>query len=201
MITLIGGAPRCGKSILAEQLSRQTRTSSISTDALSPMITQYLPKKNLHKLMPFEKKGSEHMTPRQSLQAEIQESKTLWPGIERFIKQLIDMRQDYIVEGVHLLPRYVTSLLRTSYGKQIRTVYLIKKDIIQITHGFGKNTNPFDWIANCLDDPTLLHHMAEMVALKGVYVEKQAKRYHLPVYNTEQHFTKTLRDVARALKK
>jgi 2-phosphoglycerate kinase len=200
MITLIGGAPRCGKSILAAELSKQSQTPWVSTDALQSMIVPYIPKKNLKQLMPFEGKGSEHMTPKQSLHAEIRESQTVWPGIERFIKQLVDMRQDYIIEGVHLLPQYVVALFKTPYGQQIRVAYLIKKDIERITDGFRKNTNPFDWMAGCLDDAKLLQHMAGMVALKGTYVQKQAKKYHLPVYNTEQHFNKTLRDLMRTLK-
>lgn len=200
MITLIGGSPRCGKSILAEKLSKQSRTPWISTDALSTVIVPYLPKKNLKRLMPFAGKGSEQMTPTQSLRAEIRESQTVWPGIERFIKQLIDMRQEYIIEGVHLLPQYIAPLLKKSYGKQIRVVYLIKKDITQIIHGFHKNTNPFDWMAGCLDDSALLQHMAQMVALKGAYIEKQAKKYHFPVYNTEQHFNTTLRNVMRTVR-
>lgn len=192
MIYLIGGAPRCGKSILATRISQTHHISWIATDALRPVILEYLPTQEIHRLMPFENNGSEQMTAQESLSAEIQESKTLWPGIQRLIKQLIDMRQEYIIEGVHLLPEHVAELQKSSYGKQMQVLYLIKENIPAIIDGFKKNTAPFDWMANCLEDETILQTMGEMVALKGGFIRAQAEQYRFPVYNTENNFQATL---------
>jgi len=189
MIYLIGGAPRCGKTILAKKIAIKKQIPFLMTDAIRPIILNYLPKSELKTKMPFDYiKGSEYCLAKESLKAEIIESKTMWPGIKALICQMYLCKQDCILEGVHLLPELVQQLKKEKCWKNIKIIYLIKKDSNKIIDGFSKNRNEFDWAQSCLQDKVKLFYLAEMVRLKSLHIDKQAKKYKFKTINTDTDF-------------
>ena len=120
MIYLIGGAPRCGKTILSKKIAAQKKISWISTDSLWSVVLAGTPKSQIIKKFPYRKYRLDTHEPELMLQAEITESNTLWPGVKAFIKHLIDCRENYVIEGVHLMPELVQELKKTKYWKSLK---------------------------------------------------------------------------------
>jgi len=143
--------------------------------------------------------GFEVHPPEQLLAAEVADADTIWPGVKALIKHLIDCRQDYVIEGVHLLPRLVSELRGTPYWRSIRVVYLVKMDENLIRRGFLLNSGEYDWMCGAFSRPEGLAAAARMVSVKSRYFEKEAKRRRLSVVNTERGFAAKLREAARTL--
>jgi 2-phosphoglycerate kinase len=200
MIYLIGGAPRCGKTILAKKIAIKNKISWITTDALRFVILAHTPKTQLKTKFPFEfiptAKGQYHFekyNPKTLLKIETTEAKSMWPGVKALIKQFINCHQDYVIEGVHLLPQLVNQFKNTKYWKHIKPVYLIKTDLEKIKQGIPKNKKEFDWIlAGGIDVPGRLDKAAQMIQSESIYFAKEAKKYKFKVVNTDTDFNKKI---------
>ncbi|TAL20222.1 hypothetical protein EPN90_01440 [Patescibacteria group bacterium] len=190
MIYLIGGAPRCGKTIFSKRLAVKNHISWISTDLLGTVVKLYLSWDE--QSAKFPNAGLCTASPRQLLAAELRQGKTLWPGIERFIHDLVRWRHDYVIEGVHLFPQYVARLKRTSVWKEVEVIYLIKHDLEKIVEGFKKTDEQTDWLLQCIKTENDLLRAGKMVQIKSLYIERQARKYGFDVINTEKNFEETI---------
>ena len=108
MIYLIGGAPRAGKSILAQQLSARLQIGWISTDLLMELL----------RVRGDEGAKAEWNAARENIVAT---AASFFPYLERFVWGVNSMAESYVIEGVNFLPAQVTQLA-THY--QIRTLFL-----------------------------------------------------------------------------
>src|SRR3989339_385019 len=195
MIYLIGGAPRCGKTILATKLSKKYNLPFLSTDTLRSLIISFLPRKKINKLMPFQINGSERMTPQQSLRAELREAKTMWCGLEALIKKLADMKQNYIIDGTPLCPKYVVTLQKSKYLNSIKSIFLIKENYQKILNYLNKNIPPSDWLSPHLKNKKLMQNIAKMVMTKSAHIKKEANKYNFLIKNTDTYFNKTINEL------
>ncbi len=208
MVYLIGGAPRCGKTILSKRISRETGVSYISTDAIRNMILRTIPRSEIDTKFPQEKmKVADDLfrfdvySHEDMLRAQLIESKTIWPSIKGLIAFLIDSKQEYIIEGIHIFPRFIKELKKhPNYSRSTRAVYLIKKNLQKIKQGFPKNKKEFDWMFPAIkNDPHRIEKAANMVRVKSVFIEKEAKQYRFKVFNTENNFDQDLKAAQRYL--
>lgn len=105
---MIGGAPRSGKSILAQQFAAQQRIGWISTDVLKEVL-----KVN----------DDSGLQGQWNAEAEAITAAAVWffPYLERFVWGINSLADDYLIEGVHFLPAQVN---RLSAQYPIRTVFL-----------------------------------------------------------------------------
>lgn len=205
MIYLIGGAPRCGKTILSKKIASKRKISWISTDTIRSMALACTPKRLINKKFPYQKLQFEKSdipyndltrhSPATLLRAEITESKTIWPSTRAMIEHLIDSKQEYIIEGVHLMPALVRQLRGTKYWKHIKIVYLVKKDTEAILDGFRRNTSPHDWLAGAIKNKTLADRAANMVRTKSTYIARQAKKLQFKVVNIDNDFEKKINEL------
>ena len=146
MIYLIGGSPRSGKSLLAEKLAKKLNISWFSTDYFRAVVMHTYPKKELSTAFPgeyaFQKMEENNdfffnlFTPAQCLKFDLDDAKTLWPGIKVFLEWISDQKQDFILEGVHLLPKHLSTLRKEKYWKEMKITYLVKTDIPAMVSGF-----------------------------------------------------------------
>lgn len=166
-------------------LAKKKRISWISTDGLESVIKVYNPEK-------FPKLDTCKATPKQLLAAEIKDAKTLWPGVKRLIQSCLKWKHDYVIEGVHLLPQLVAELKKMPEWKQIKVVYLIKRDKDKIIAGFKQSDPETDWLVRCIKSDDDWQTYAEMVMVKAEYMEKEAKKFGFKVVNTENNFKKTI---------
>jgi len=207
MIYLIGGSLRCGKTILSKKISSKKRISCVSTDALRPMVISMLPKSEVKRKIPQtdmptpkDKFRFEVYSPKALLRAQVAEARTMWPAIEALIASLIHREEDFVIEGVHLFPPLVNKLKNKKYWKQVRVVYLIKKDLDKIQAGFAKNKSGYDWMYSSIKgDHKRLTEAAELVREKAEYIEKEAKKFRFKIYNTENSFDKVLKEAQQYL--
>ncbi|MEI7741468.1 MAG: hypothetical protein WCJ29_03095 [bacterium] len=188
MIYLIGGAPRSGKTILSKRIAAQKNISWISTDSIRAMVLAGTKKSLISKKFPYQKVSLEKNPAPELLRAEITESKTLWPNVEALIKQFIDCNEDYIVEGVHLMPRLVSKLKSTKYWKQIKIIYLVKDDLEKIQTGFALNTSAHDWLSGVVKDSDIAKRAARMVQIKSRYIAREARKCRFKVIVTDDDF-------------
>lgn len=108
MIYLIGGAPRTGKSILAQRLCSTLKVGWVSTDLLMDLLRV---------------KDAVGIKVKWDAVPEAITANAEWffPYLERFIWGVSSLADDYIIEGVDFLPAQVVQL-STRYP--IRTVFL-----------------------------------------------------------------------------
>ncbi len=202
-IYLIGGTPRSGKTTLSSILSRKIGCPYISVDNLRAFLVPYIPPKDREKKLPYEamyftdndndlffkKYSAEEM-----IKADLAESRTLWPGVKKFIHHQILSQRDFIIEGVQLLPKFVHTLKKEPYWPRIRTIYLTKLDPEKILEGIKKSTQSNDWILHYTKEEDTFLKAANMLSQFGAYFDEEAKKYEFPVFNTEGDFQKSLKN-------
>lgn len=206
MIYLIGGSPRGGKTILAEKLSKTTKTPYISTDYLKLMLRPYFTGAKKEKMFPFDKiwkkltreKFFQTHTGKDMLYMDTYEAKIIWPGVKLFITHLAKGKIDYIVEGVHLLPKYVKYF---KDNPNIEMIFLAKNDEKEIYKGLFKNRGRKDWIMDKLKNKNIVKLVAKNLSTYGPYFEKETKKYKLKLINTEKDFTKQINKAIKILTK
>lgn len=108
MIYLVGGAPRVGKSLLAQRLAAGLKIGWISTDLLVELLRV---------------RGDGGVPQGWNAEPEAISATADWffPYLERFIWGVSGMAEGYVVEGVSFLPAHVAQLARQY---PIRTVFL-----------------------------------------------------------------------------
>ena len=193
MIYIIGGSPRGGKSILAKKLGKKINAPYVSTDFLKLMIRPYFKGTQKDKMFPFDKIWKNldindylrDYTGKQMLNIDIQESKTIWPGVKLFISHTNKCKMDYVIEGVHLLPGLVKSF---QGDPNIRIIFLTKKEEEKIYHGLLKNRSGRDWVLDNAKDKEALKLFSKALSEHGKYFQKETAKYNFKLINTEDNF-------------
>lgn len=203
IIYLIGGSPRTGKSILAKKLSEKLKIQYYAVDDLRWSILSYLDPKQISEKLPFEKMYSNNNTDKffntysadQILKAEITESGTLWPGSKALIAHLIACKRSCVIEGVQLLPDYISEIIEKHSASQFKVAYLLKTDENKLVLDLKKNRDETDWIiSNTKNDDTYLK-VANMVAHYSQYFQKEAGKYNFKCFNMDDNFETQLNKI------
>lgn len=95
MLSLIGGAPRCGKTLLAQRLASHLDAGWCSTDTVRDVVGMLVPD--------FGAAGGVGVPPGA-------EADLFFPYFERMAESCAYLAEDYVVEGVGFLPRHVAEL-------------------------------------------------------------------------------------------
>src|SRR5687767_6523633 len=121
MIYLIGGPPRGGKTILAEELAKRISVPYFTLDHVTSVIAPYIPEQEYVTRLPlrvarqetnysndvfYAKYSTERIVDFYLCQAE-----TFWPGVENFIKYAIQDEHDLILEGWQILPHLLHAVI------------------------------------------------------------------------------------------
>jgi 2-phosphoglycerate kinase len=198
MIYLIGGSPRSGKSILSRKLSKKLNIPYMSTDNLRPIILPYFPKKEQSVNFPFEKMFNSNKidnyfikySGKEILKADLTEAKNCWAGEKNLIGHLLLCKMDYVIEGVHLLPSLIKEFKK---NKNIKVVYLTKKNKQKIFEGLIKNKKNNDWMSSHTKKKEILWKAAESIAVYNDYFEREVKKYNFAIFNSDDHFEKVIK--------
>ena len=108
MIYFIGGAPRAGKSILAQQITAHLRIGWVSTDLLMTLLRS----KDVEGI-----KTEWNAAP----EAIVAAAEWFYPCLERFVWGVNSTADDYVIEGVDFLPEHI---MRLSVQYPLRSVFL-----------------------------------------------------------------------------
>lgn len=197
MIYLIGGAPRLGKSVLAKALMMRTGTPWLSSDALSSACYQMIQKEERDRLFPYEGAEDSDKVYKKSIAATVRdqliESRSMRRGVYACLQQHLDTGNPFILEGVHLLPKDVAVFIQrnSAQKKNIRVLYLVDSDPKNVLRGLLANTDPHDWLKGA--KPKTYEKVAEFIVALNEYIQKEAKKYRLPIFMRTSHFQKDLR--------
>jgi len=206
MIYIIGGSPRGGKSILAKKLSKKINAPYISTDFLKLMLRPYFKGAEKDKMFPFDKIWQKldlndyfmNYSGKQILNIDLQEGRTIWPGVKLFISHLHKCKMDYIIEGVHLLPNQVKYFQN---DPNIRIVFLGKANEEKIYQGLFKNKSGRDWLLDKIEDKAVLRKVAQALSAYYPYFKKETEKYNLKLINTEDNFPSRINEAIAYLTK
>ncbi|WP_420628867.1 hypothetical protein [Candidatus Leptofilum sp.] len=168
MIYLIGGAPRVGKSTLAQQVAASLKSSWISTDPLLELL----------RVGDVAGVKTEWNAKPEAIAAT---AEWFYPYLERFVWSVESLAADYVIEGVDFLPEQVA---RLSAQFQVRTLFL----------GCSKMTRKrFDQFpgrsrgyANLPEE--LKRQIVEDVPLWSAFVGQEAQKFGYPYVDTEDDF-------------
>jgi len=179
MIYLVGGAPRAGKTILAQQISAKLKIGWISTDPLM----QLLRAKNVE-----ETKVEWDATP----QAIAAVAEWFFPCLEQFIWSVTSMADSYVIEGVDFLPAQVTQL---SEQYPIRSVFLgCSKMTLEHFDQF-----PGRSLGYAMLPEEMRRQIAQDVPRWSEFVRHEAERFGYPYVDMVDDFPSRLREADTVL--
>lgn len=199
MIYLIGAPPRCGKTTLAKKMSKQTKIPWLSSDTLDAITQEYTPAKNWKKKFPYsylrrkvKTRNNDYFyntySPTKIVSVLKQESKTVHKAIETVIACEIADRNNYIIEGYHILPSFAQNMIKKFGKNKVRAVFLTKLDENKFVEDVQKSTTPNDWLIVLTKKQGTFVKVGKMVSTYSKDFEREAKKFGLKVFNTDINF-------------
>lgn len=179
MIFLVGGAPRVGKSILAQHVAANLKAGWISTDLLAELL----------KLNHVEGVTTEWNASPEAIRAL---AEWFFPSLERFIWGVSSMAENYVIEGVSFLPEQATKLA-TQY--QIRAIFLGRAEMsLETLDRFPGRSPGYGYLAE-----EMRRQIAGDVPLWSAFIRQEAGRWGQPYVDMSGDFAGRLQDADAAL--
>ena len=182
MIFLLGGPPRVGKSIIANEIRQKHAVSVVSTDTLGAVLENVLSPEAAPDFfvfarfneMPMAERLKFMMTdPAEFVDYVKRESRVVWKAVEAFIRRENDEGRDALIEGVAVLPELMSQL-----DIPHRVVFIgnqgenHKENIKK-----SAEENEHDWMRDVSDQ--YIGAFAMFVQRMSAYIEQEAKKYGL----------------------
>ena len=115
----------------------------------------------------------------QMVEWQVTETNSLQTCIRSLIRHQIDVRDSQILEGVHLLPQQVRSLVDDPACEgHVRAVFIVGHDESTQLEAMRKNTSHFDWLNGASDET--YESVAAFVIAYGKFIREECERYRLP---------------------
>ncbi|MDP3953213.1 MAG: hypothetical protein Q8P99_00080 [bacterium] len=199
MIYLIGGAPRSGKSMLAERLGKQLNLPYVSTDDLEEEVRDRTPEQEWHVKFPKtvirKQSGFNNdemyleFTIEEIVEAYIRQSEAVWDEVSKLAK-----KEDYIVEGYHIHPALVIRLREEVGVENVKSVFLTRKDTSKTVEEATKFASEEDWFTKQTKDEPTYPKMAKMISRFSQFFEKEAEINQLKIISMDNHFESGLKE-------
>ena len=208
MIYLIGGPPRCGKTTLAKTMSKKFGIPWISTDMLEVVSGEYMTQAEWNKTHPYSLLRRKHKTndafygklsPQEIISVLRRQARATSVAIDMAAICEINDGNDYIIEGYHIEPSLASKLTKKYDKKNIKAVFVTKRNPIAFARDVKKSTTPNDWlIVGTKKEETFLK-VGEMVSLFSGHFESETKKYGFKVYNMDEDFQGKLAQASMSL--
>ncbi len=168
MIYFVGGAPRVGKSILAQRAAANLRIGWISTDLLEEM---------LRARNTADTKVEWNAVP----EAIASSAESFYPYLERFVWGISGSAESYLIDGVDFLPAQVA---RLAAQYPLRAVFL---GCSQMTlERFDQYPGKSPGYAYVPDE--MRRQIVHDVPLWSAFIQQEAGRYGYPYIDTGKDF-------------
>lgn len=182
-IILIGGSPTAGKSYTAKKLAEDLKLPWISTDLIREQMRWIVKKEDYPNLFHHFDVGPDkavefltHNTAEQIVEHQNKESEDVWKGIRGIIEGDY-VWEDFIVEGVAILPKLVANQ-EWKIKKDIKAIFIIDEDKDRVrntifTRGLWDEAEKYS------DD--VKEKEVEWVFAFNNYIKGEARKYNFPV--------------------
>ncbi|MDX9956623.1 MAG: hypothetical protein RBT75_21170 [Anaerolineae bacterium] len=175
MIYLLGGPPRVGKSIIAGEIRRRLAMSVVSTDTLGAVLESVLSPETAPDLFAFGRMPMAERSmadPAQMVEALRRESRVTWTAVEAFIRREQAEGRDALIEGVAILPEFISRLEAVRY----RAVFIGNQgERVQENIRSAAARNAHDWMRG-VSNPDLAA-FAVFVRRMSARIEQEAKAF------------------------
>jgi hypothetical protein len=192
MMYLIGGAPRIGKTTIATKLAEEIGCKLISTDDLGKS-------QQGHSVVFYTDPLKNILTSNERLQVALGEAKQREKELFDLVENFDNTSRDIVVEGIHLLPSYVSEWMVTFGSENINAIFIGSTDIEMIVEGMRQNTSPNNWLSDFCHEVQL--QIAEFVQAFSLHVAKEIEEYGLTYRERSLDFQKDVADVMSELMK
>ncbi len=181
MIYILGGVARSGKSIVAEKLLKEKGVPYFALDYLKMGLFRGLSESAFDP-----EKKSEVI------------ARNIWPIVKGMVKNMIEVDENYLIEGDILLPSLINELLiDPSYKNSIRVCFVGYSEIdreekfklIRSTRGSSKN----NWIQGMTDD-FILKFAQEQID-RSNELKKECAEYGIKYIDTSSDFDNNLNKI------
>lgn len=183
-IILIGGPPRCGKTTLAQRVSRELSIPWISTDTFDDVVKEYVPAGERDKLFPKTALrrqsggGNDEMYTQFSVQEVVtayrEQSETLYSAVTNFVDCAIKEGWDYVIEGYHITPELISRL--QSERPNITGVIVTDSDGASAVKRSLESDVQEDWLRDKTQNNETYRKIALMVETYSVELNNEADR-------------------------
>ena len=172
MIFLVGGAPRAGKTILAQRVSAKLKMGWVSTDVLEELL----------RIRNSEITKNEWNAAPESIAAS---ADRFFPYLMRFVWGISSLADNYLIEGVDFLPTQVAQL-STEY--EIRSVFLGSSQMT--LESFDKFPGRSQGYAGLPEE--MRRRIVKDVPIWSEFIHQEAIRFGYPYIDTSDNFSMRL---------
>lgn len=201
-VYFIGGAPRVGKSLLAEHILKQRPMFTVSADAVRDMLQGILKPLDepalfaIHNLAKHESAMASLLRahPDEGVKLQDNESAIVWPSIIHLIASHIADGKDVLVEGVEILP---ANLAKLEYP--YKAVFLGNTSAEHTnTIAEQAHAQPHDWMHRYAHGT--IDAWAGLVRSFSEHIKTEANKYDMPyVEMHDSNFRESLHEAERIL--
>lgn len=207
-IILIGGPQRCGKTTLAQKISKELNIPWITTSTLEAVIRQYTPDEQEDALFPksmLRKKiegGNDTMYSTYSkekiVESYLTQANTVSNAILALVKHVDQQGWDYILEGYHITPKLVARI--KSDGFNVDSIILVNTNPNELIDRSLSSNIEHDWIRDEISNKDNYTKIGEMITLYSNTLIKEAKKYNVRVVEMGQDFQRNFNEIFESFK-
>ncbi len=200
MIYLIGGPPRCGKTILARRLVGRIGCAWMQTDYLESAFSVYCqpvqapPRLALDPAIPYERRNDAlyaSYSPAEIIASYRETAAQAWPGLRTLIEYALFDDEDLLLEGFHIEPMFVRQLLDADgsrYASAIRSLFLVRENVTETAAAIRCGAHKTDWVKSRTQDAATYTKIARMIVAYGTVVREEAERNSIAVMTIDGEF-------------
>jgi hypothetical protein len=170
LLYIIGGAPRVGKTIIAQEFLERENTPFLSLDLLKLCLVNSLPQARIN--------------PKDS-SAEV--AGQMWPVVRELCLAILQNKRDYLVEGDAILPTHIGELV-DKFPDDVRACFLgfENSNPMERLMLVRQHPGPEDWLAK-FEDNEVLAMLDEMIEFSRQLHDDAAAR-RIPYFESLTNF-------------
>ena len=174
MLYLIGGAPRSGKSLLAQRILKEKQVPYFPLDALIGTLTFATPEFDINHDLSFRLK-----------------SEKVWRFTEHLFNHFLSEEESYLVEGDCILPEQAATFIE-KHPDEIRCCFmgyttLTSEEKLNYVRTF--NRGDIDWTNDHTDEALL--EMIERMIEYSLFLKEECSKYNIEFFDVSDDFSGT----------
>lgn len=208
-IILIGGPPRCGKTTLAQKISKEIDITWISTDALDDIAQKYVSGDEKDSLFPKTalriKSGGGNDEMYESFSAESivsayrRQAETVHKAVESFVACADKEGWDYVIEGYHVTPKLISKL--RAKNLEVSSIILISTKAEEAIRRSLESNIKQDWLRDKTKKQETFPKIAAMIDLYSKELKQEAEEFNASVIDVGEDFEGKLKEAFELLTK